>query len=56
LGLVYYASSSLNLKAGADVIVRVGDEKPSEAQSGEDAGQRFSAVEAGFSIGIGYSF
>jgi hypothetical protein len=56
LGVVYYASAHMNLKAGADVIVRVGQEKPSDAQASNDESQRFTSVEAGFSVGVGYSF
>jgi hypothetical protein len=53
LGVVYYAGAHLNLKAGADVILRVGNERAAET-GGEDL--RFTSVEAGFGVGVGYSF
>ena len=52
LGFVYYASAHFNLKAGIDVLIRFGSEKPDGGGDGQD----FTSVDAGFGVGLGYSF
>lgn len=51
LTIQFYAGPHFNLRAGPDLIIRFGQEKP----SGSD-GQTYISVEAGISAGIGYSF
>jgi hypothetical protein len=51
LGFQFYAGPHFNLKAGPDIILRFGQEKPTDTD-----GQSFMSVEAAFNIGIGYSF
>ena len=60
LGFAFYASENINLKAGIDAIMRFGTEKPEDdatATGGQEAeSQSFTTVDAGFNIGIAYSF
>jgi len=60
LGFAFYTSKSFNIKAGLDVIARVGSEKAEEnvdLSSGEEPeSQSFTTVDAGFNVGFAYSF
>jgi len=51
LGFVYYASANFNLRAGLDVIIKMGTETDKD-----DNEQDFTAIDAGVSAGLGYSF
>ena len=50
LGFAYYASKHFNLKAGPDFLMRFGKEKD------DDDEHNFMAIDAGFNIGLAYSF
>lgn len=51
LGMVYFAGQHFNLKAGPDVLIRFGSEKPEEGDS-----TSFTSVDVGFNVGFGYTF
>lgn len=51
LGFVYYASANFNLRAGLDAVMKMGTEAPNEG-----AEKDFTAIDAGVSAGLGYSF
>jgi len=51
LGFVYYASGNFNLWAGVDFVGRTGNEKAADGTK-----TRFTDLDAGFSVGLGYSF
>ena len=51
LGFVYYASANFNLRAGLDAVMKLGTETPNEG-----AEKDFTAIDAGVSAGLGYSF
>jgi hypothetical protein len=51
LGFVFYAGPHVNLRAGPDIIIRVGKEDPPDGEA-----ESFMSVDAGFTIGIGASF
>jgi len=56
LGFAFYTSENFNLKAGLDAIVRLGSEKPEDDANGEAESQSFTTVDAGFNVGVAYSF
>jgi hypothetical protein len=51
LGMVYFAGEHFNLKAGPDVLIRFGSEKPEEGEA-----TSFTSVDVGFNVGVGYTF
>ena len=56
LGFVFYAGRSFNLKAGPDIIFKSGSETPQAQGDEEVTALGFTTIEAGFNIGLGYSF
>jgi len=60
IGFAFYTSEHFNLKAGVDVIMRFGSEKPEEgattATGAEPESQSFTSADAGFNVGFAYSF
>lgn len=57
LGCVFYANQHWNLRAGADIVYRLGSITPEASDDSEDpASQSFTTLDAAFTIGMGYSF
>ncbi|MBU1897502.1 hypothetical protein KKB55_06995 [Myxococcota bacterium] len=54
LGLAFYASEQLNLKAGVDLLYRMGAEDPPEGETGDPT--QFTSLNAGFMVGAAYAF
>ena len=55
LGFVYYASPHFNLRAGLNLIGRFGSVTPN-SDEGDEESLGFTAMDAGVSAGLGYSF
>lgn len=52
LGFAYYASPHFTLRAGPDIVVRAGVQQFDDGRESES----FVSVDAGFNVGLGYSF
>jgi len=55
LGFAFYANSHFNLRAGLNLVYYLGSVSSDSAQGTSIEGS-FSTMEAGFSVGLGYSF
>lgn len=53
LGFVFFASRHFNLRAGLDILFRVGAANPADDTMET---QSFFSIDAGFNIGLGYTF
>ncbi len=57
LGFAFYAGQHFNLRAGLNFTYYLGNVTPEAVEGEEDpASDSFSTLEAGFSVGVGYSF
>lgn len=52
LGFAYYASPNFTLRAGPDIVLRLGVQEFDDGRQSES----FTSVDAGFNVGLGYSF
>ncbi len=56
LGLAYYASEHLVVRAGPEFLLRMGQEKFDDATGAEQDGDKFTMIDATFGVGLGWVF
>ncbi len=51
LGFAYWVGKNFNLRAGPELLLRFGVDQPADSE-----GRSFASIDAGLSVGFGYSF